>query len=785
MEVCHVWFEPHRRRSGFRFIILWACTAGLLTFAAPASASHLKGGSISAGLGANGHLTGQVELIYSSGGACPAAPNQLPSGTVAVSGPSGFSATAPITGVVTAACLPSTKTERGAFDLDLSSAADGTYTVNFTRCCRVTPIANVSGGASDSTSYTATIHKAGSTVTATPSLTSNVGLGVSTHAAYSQNLNATSAGGGVLTYTLLQSATPAQPDYDATAPGSNIVTIDASGHVSIPAGTTSGLAAGAYYVYKVRVTSAAGDSAEREILLTVSNNNVPALAGPSSPVTVMAGTTATLHFTATDPEGAQVVTILAAGLPAWAALSATAGNPAAATITLTPPAATAPQDLTVNVDATDNDNAAPMTDSRTVTLHVAPLVLHTTLGSVPAALSSNPSPTATFTGEPTDATFECSLDDGAWAPCASPWSPAAPVSDGSHTLRVRAALGGQSQPDPVSASWTTDTTPPAAPTLLAVPAPKGTATAAAITFSGEPGATSACRLDAGDWTPCTSPQRYAGLAVGAHSMQVRQTDVVGNTGEPSTASWTVAPAPAPAPPPGAGRLAVQAPASIVAAGDRPSVGCRAIGGALKSCTVRAYVRVPRRHRKPAGSLSGSSATVLVLVGYGRVGAVAAGHSEPVRLTLTPRGRRLLDRLGGVKVELRIAGRATSGKILRSGDRVRLLPRQSRVVTSSGAFAGNAAWMSPSGRRSVSLLARKLHHVKTAVCTGYADSTGSSGYNVQLALARAKAVCAMLRAGRRSLAVRVRSAGENRPAASNRTAAGRAENRRVEVRLRYR
>ena len=175
----------------------------------------------------------------------------------------------------------------------------------------------------------------------------------------------------------------------------------------------------------------------------------------------------------------------------------------------------------------------------------------------------------------------------------------------------------------------------------------------------------------------------------------------------------------------------------------------------------------------------------MLVGYGRVGAVAAGHSEPVRLTLTPRGRRLLDRLGGVKVELRIAGRATSGKTLRSGDRVRLLPKQSRVVTSSGAFAGNSAWMSPSGRRSVSLLARKLHHVKTAVCTGYADSTGSSGYNVQLALARAKAVCAMLRAGRRGLAVRVRSAGENRPAASNRTAAGRAENRRVEVRLRYR
>ena len=62
-------------------------------------------------------------------------------------------------------------------------------------------------------------------MTSTPSLTSNVALGVSTHAAYEQNLNATSPGGGVLTYLLLQSATPAQPDYDATAPSSNIVSI--------------------------------------------------------------------------------------------------------------------------------------------------------------------------------------------------------------------------------------------------------------------------------------------------------------------------------------------------------------------------------------------------------------------------------------------------------------------------------------------------------------------------------------------------------------------------------
>jgi outer membrane protein OmpA-like peptidoglycan-associated protein len=753
---------------------LLACTAVLLLFAAPASASHLKGGSISAAIGSDQHLTGHVELIYRSVAACPAAAAQLGAGSVQVSGPSAFSASAPITGAVLTACLPSTKTEGGEFGIDLSGAPDGTYTATYTLCCRVTPIVNVAGGAA-STSYTATVHKSGSTVTATPSLTSNVALGISTHARYAQNLNATSSDGGPLTYTLLQGSVPAQADYDATAPTSNIVSLDAAGQVAIPSSTTSGLVVGTAYVYKVRVATAAGDSAEREVLLTVSANNVPVLVGPQSPVAVAAGTTTTLHFTATDPDGAQLVTILPAGLPAWAALSATAGNPADATITLTPPAGTTAQ-LNVNVDATDNDGTAPMTDSRSLILNVAPLVLETTLGAVPAAASNDPLPTVAFTGDPPEATFECSLDDGAWTPCVSPWSPAASLPDGPHTLRVRALLGDQTQPDPVSTSWTTDTTAPDAPALLGPPS--GTATSAAITFSGEPGATFSCRLDGADWAPCVSPQRYAGLAAGAHSAQVRQADAVGNMSSPATVAWTVTTAEAPATPAApatAKRLAVLAPAAIVAASDRPSVRCRAIGGPLTSCTVRAYVQVTGRNGKK----------VRVLVGRGRVGAVAAGASAPVRLTLTARGRRLLSRVGGVKVQLSIAGRGTSGQTLRASDEVRLLPEQTRVVSFHGRFAPGSAWLSASERRSVRRLERDLDHVKTIVCTGYTDSLGSSAYNERLALARAKAVCAVLHSQNRKIAVRARSAGEDNPLATNRTAAGRAENRRVELRLRYR
>jgi outer membrane protein OmpA-like peptidoglycan-associated protein len=155
------------------------------------------------------------------------------------------------------------------------------------------------------------------------------------------------------------------------------------------------------------------------------------------------------------------------------------------------------------------------------------------------------------------------------------------------------------------------------------------------------------------------------------------------------------------------------------------------------------------------------------------------------LTLTRRGRRLLSRVGGVKLELRIVGRAVSGQTLRVSDRMRVLPQQVRVVTGRGTFAGNSPAMSRAGRRSVRRLARRLHHVKTVVCTGYTDSIGSYAYNASLALARARTVCGALRARRPNIAMRVRSAGETRPSASNRTAAGRVLNRRVVVHLRYR
>jgi outer membrane protein OmpA-like peptidoglycan-associated protein len=614
------------------------CLAASLFSVAPASASHLKGGSVSASIGAEQHLTGHVELIYRSTSACPTTPSQLAFGGVQVSGPAGFSSFAMLTNVVMVTCLPSSKTESGDFDVDLSAAPDGTYTITYTNCCRVTPIANVGGGASASTEYSATIQKAGSTVASTPSLTSNVALGISTHAAYDQNLNAT--GSLPLGYLLLQSTTLAQPDYDASAPSTNIVLLNGTGNVSIPAGTTSGLVPNAAYVYKVRVVDVFGNSAEREVLLTVSNNNVPVLAGPQSAVDVPAGATTTLQFSATDVDSSQNVTILPAGLPAWASVNPTAGNPATATITLTPPAGTTPQDVTVNIDATDDDSIAPMTDSRSLTLHVV----------APAA--------------------------------PAPIVPPAPF-----------------EPTPVLVS------PP--PPVLAPPPP-----------------------------PAPKPAKKPAV-------------------KPASA-------------------VLLAPEAIVVAGGRSSVQCRVSGNALTSCTVKAYAQITG----PDGEKT------LVLVGSGHVGAVPAGGSARVQLTLNSRGNRLVSRIGGVKVVLKLTGRSATGQTVRARGQALLLPPRVRMVTAPGLFDSGSAEMTDAERAAVDRLAGLLGRVKSIVCTGNTDGLGSDRYNAQLALARAEAVCAVLSAGSPGIAVTARSAGESVPAASNDTYEGRAQNRRVDVLLTY-
>ncbi len=99
---------------------------------------------------------------------------------------------------------------------------------------------------------------------------------------------------------------------------------------------------------------------------------------------------------------------------------------------------------------------------------------------------------------------------------------------------------GNVDPTPASRSFTVDT---AAPDTTIDSGPSGPTDDATPTFafsSDEAGSTFECRIDAGAWGSCSTPETTASLADGAHTFEVRATDPVGNVDPtPASRSFTV------------------------------------------------------------------------------------------------------------------------------------------------------------------------------------------------------------------------------------------------------
>ncbi len=78
-------------------------------------------------------------------------------------------------------------------------------------------------------------------------------------------------------------------------------------------------------------------------------------------------------------------------------------------------------------------------------------------------------------------------------------------------------------------------------TINSGPANPSNSTSATFIFTAtEANSTFACSLDGAAFTACTSPKTYVGLIDGAHSFQVRATDLFGNTdATPAGFNWTI------------------------------------------------------------------------------------------------------------------------------------------------------------------------------------------------------------------------------------------------------
>lgn len=91
---------------------------------------------------------------------------------------------------------------------------------------------------------------------------------------------------------------------------------------------------------------------------------------------------------------------------------------------------------------------------------------------------------------------------------------------------------------------------------------------------------------------------------------------------------------------------------------------------------------------------------------------------------------------------------------------------------------------PEGRQTLDGLIGKINkefNLEVVIAVGHTDSIGTDAYNQKLGLRRAEAVKAYLVSrGIEKNRVYTESKGERQPVADNKTAAGRAKNRRVEI-----
>jgi parallel beta-helix repeat protein len=197
-------------------------------------------------------------------------------------------------------------------------------------------------------------------------------------------------------------------------------------------------------------------------------------------------------------------------------------------------------------DAAGNKSA---TQTISFSVNTAVAIPSVTISQMPAAFSNSSSASFSFSGSSsgsTIASYQCSLDSSAFATCSSPASYAS-LLEGSHSFSVKAIDATGQSSAAANYSFVIDITKPSAPVVSSNQLNPTKSTSLNLTFNStdSSGVTKyECKLDAGSYAVCVSPQAFSGLSSASHVFTVRATDKAGNVsaeGSYSIVIDTVAP----------------------------------------------------------------------------------------------------------------------------------------------------------------------------------------------------------------------------------------------------
>ena len=275
-------------------------------------------------------------------------------------------------------------------------------------------------------------------------------------------------------------------------------------------------------VFRVRATDTVGNRGNALAFAWTIDTIAPTVTIATPPALLSNDTTPTVTFTT-------------AGSPATTTCSIDGASPVACTSPFTSGALA---DGNHAIAITVTDAAGNSGSANTGTFVIDTIAPTATFTAVPEALSNNNDPSVSFTVAGAPTSTQCRLDNGTFATCTSPFA-RTNVADGTHTISVRVTDGAGNTSTVTTTSFTIDTVAP----LVTITTEPGANTnnndpSVAFTTAGNP-TTTECRLDAGAFAPCTSPQAFANVADGNHTITVRVTDGAGNTSSDTTASFTI------------------------------------------------------------------------------------------------------------------------------------------------------------------------------------------------------------------------------------------------------